>query len=84
MFPKGAKSYTGIADHAITRIKEKDGVISFTYKENVSTAIDEVVAGAEQVVGIYTLTGKSVPVDAELPHGVYIVRTNKGSHKIVR
>lgn len=84
LFPKGAKSYKGIAGHAITRIKEKDGVISFTYKENVSTAIDEVVAGDEKVVGIYTLTGKSVPVDAELPHGVYIVCTNKGSHKIVR
>ena len=84
LFPKGAKSYKGIAGHAITRIKETDGVISFTYKENVSTAIDEVVAGDEKVLGIYTLTGKSLPVNSELPHGVYIVRTNKGSHKIVR
>lgn len=86
LFPAGATSYTGIADHSITDIKEENGIIYFSYKggtEPRETAIEN-IAEDEQVLGIYTLTGKSVPVDAELPHGVYIVRTNKGSHKIVR
>ena len=86
LFPAGATSYTGIADHPITDIKEENGIIYFSYKggtEPRETAIEN-IAEDEQVLGIYTLTGKSVPVDAELPHGVYIVRTNKGSHKIVR
>ena len=86
LFPAGATSYTGIADHSITDIKEENGIIYFSYKGGTDpreTAIENIVED-EQVLGIYTLTGKSVPVDAELPHGVYIVRTNKGSHKIVR
>ena len=86
LFPAGATSYTGIADHPITDIKEENGIIYFSYKggtEPRETAIEN-IAEDEQVLGIYTLTGRSLPVDAELPHGVYIVRTNKGSHKIVR
>lgn len=86
LFPAGATSYTGIADHPITDIKEENGIIYFSYKggtEPRETAIEN-IAEDEQVLGIYTLTGKSLPVNSELPHGVYIVRTNKGSHKIVR
>ena len=86
LFPAGATSYTGIADHSITDIKEENGIIYFSYKggtEPRETAIEN-IAEDEQVLGIYTLTGKSLPVNSELPHGVYIVRTNKGSHKIVR
>lgn len=86
LFPAGATSYTGIADHSITDIKEENGIIYFSYKGGTDpreTAIEN-IAEDEQVLGIYTLTGKSLPVNSELPHGVYIVRTNKGSHKIVR
>lgn len=86
LFPAGATSYTGIADHPITDIKEENGIIYFSYKggsDPRETAIEN-IAEDEQVLGIYTLTGRSLPVDAELPHGVYIVHTNKGSHKIVR
>ena len=86
LFPAGATSYTAISNHAITNIKEENGVIYFSYKGGTDprdTAIED-IADDEQVLGIYTLTGKSLPVDSELPHGVYIVRTNRGSHKIVR
>lgn len=86
LFPAGATSYTGIADHSITGIKEENGIIYFSYKGGTDpreTAIEN-IAEDEQVLGIYTLTGKSLPVNSELPHGVYIMRTNKGSYKIVR
>ena len=86
LFPTGATSYTGIADHSITGIKEENGIIYFSYKGGTDpreTAIEN-IAEDEQVLGIYTLTGKSLPVNSELPHGVYIMHTNKGSHKIVR
>ena len=86
LFPAGATSYTGIADHPITDIKEENGIIYFSYKggtKPLETAIID-IADDEQVIGIYTLTGKSMPVNSKLPHGIYIVRTDKGSHKIVR
>lgn len=86
LFPAGATSYTGISNHPITDIKEENGVIYFSYKggtEPRETAI-EGVDEDEQVLGIYTLTGNSLPLDGELPHGVYIIRNGKGSHKIVR
>lgn len=88
LFPAGATSYTAITDHPITDIKEENGIVYFSYKggtEPRETAIENAREDEdEQVLGIYTLTGKSLPVDSELPHGVYIVRTNKGSKKIVR
>ena len=85
LFPAGATSYTGIADHPITDIKEENGIIYFSYKggtEQRETAIID-IADDEQVIGIYTLTGNSLPVNTELSSGVYIIRTTNGSRKVV-
>lgn len=83
LFPAGATSYTKISGHPIQEIQESNGVITFNYKDYVPTAITEIETN-EEIVGIYTLTGQQVPQGTELPHGVYIIRTTNGSHKIIR
>ena len=87
LFPAGGNAYTGISGYALTDIKEENGVVYFSLsggKTPRETSIDHTDADDEQIIGIYTLTGQSLPIDTPLEHGVYIIRTNKKSYKIAR
>jgi hypothetical protein len=84
LFPTGASEYLDIIDRPIRDIDDRDGVVSFLYK--LATSVDEVEKEAEKVVAIYTILGqKQETTDVEsLPHGIYVVVTSTGNHKIVR
>lgn len=80
LFPAGSTEYLGIAEHPIKDIKEKDGVITFNYKDAPS-AVEDVQDGGK-IVAIYNLLGQPVSTTDVLPQGTYIIKTTQGVKKI--
>ncbi len=88
LFPAGGSQYLGIAEHAIEKIEETDGVITFKYKggvEDPDTAVDNTILN-KKVIAIYNILGqKQTTTNIEdLTTGTYIMVTPAGSYKIVR
>lgn len=84
LFPAGATAYEGITNHPITNIQEKDGVITFTYRNTTATDDIETVPSTE-IRAIYNVLGARMNTTstADLPRGTYIVQTTNGSRKVV-
>ena len=84
LFPAGATAYEGITDRPITNIQEKDGVITFTYRNTTATDDIETVPSTE-IRAIYNVLGARMNTTStdDLPRGTYIVQTTNGSRKVV-
>ena len=84
LFPAGATAYEGITNHPITNIQEKDGVITFTYRNTTATDDIETVPSTE-IRAIYNVLGARMNTTstADLPRGTYILQTTNGSRKVV-
>lgn len=84
LFPAGATAYEGITDRPITNIQEKDGVITFTYRNATATDDIETVPSAE-IRAIYNILGQRLhTTDPQtLTHGTYILQTANSSRKVV-
>ena len=84
LFPAGATAYEGITNHPITNIQEKDGVITFTYRNTTATDDIETVPSTE-IRAIYNVLGARMNTTStdDLPRGTYIVQTTNGSRKVV-
>ena len=86
LFPAGATEYTKISKHPIYNIQEtSDGVIQFKYlSPNATTSINEVVSSTENpVVAIYTITGTPVSLSTPLASGLYIVKRQHSTEKVI-
>ena len=84
LFPAGATAYEGITDRPITNIQEKDGVITFTYRNATATDDIETVPSTE-IRAIYNVLGARMNTTSttDLPRGTYILQTTNGSRKVV-
>lgn len=84
LFPAGATAYEGITDRPITNIQEKDGVITFTYRN--TPAIDDIATvPSTEIRAIYNVLGARMNTTstADLPRGTYILQTTNGSRKVI-
>lgn len=85
LFPAGATQYLAIDAHPIEGIEENDGIITFQYKKDPGTAVEDAEVG-EYIIAIYNILGQQQSSTKlnELPRGTYIIKTMTGSRKIVR
>lgn len=61
-----------------------DATLNAVFATDPSTSIDNIEGGEVIVLGIYDMLGKQVATNTDnLPAGMYIVRTNMGSKKVV-
>lgn len=86
LFPAGATEYTKISEHPIYEIQEtNEGLIRFKYLSRDAIAgIEEIeMTGENPVVAIYTITGTPVSITASLPSGLYIVKRQHSTEKVI-
>ena len=86
LFPAGATEYTKISEHPIYNIQQtEDGNIRFAYlSPDAVEGIEEIeMSGENPVVAIYTITGTPVNLTAPLPSGLYIVKRQHTTEKII-
>lgn len=85
LFPAGATSYSAIPNHNIDNIQEKDGIITFSFRNTTSTNTVE-VAPFCNILAIYNILGQRMETTdmQTLTSGTYIVQTSDGSKKIVK
>lgn len=86
LFPTGATEYTKISGHPIYNIQQaEDGNIRFAYlSPDAVEGIEEIEMSSENpVVAIYTITGTPVNLTAPLPSGLYIVKRQHTTEKII-
>lgn len=84
LFPAGATEYLDIVDHPIKNIQETNGVITFNYKDAISTALEN-IQGSDEIVAIYSILGQRMAtIDIHTLHqGTYIIKTTQGTKKII-
>ena len=86
LFPAGATEYKKINGHPIYNIQQaEDGDIQFAYLSPDAVAgIEEIeMTGENPVVAIYTVTGTPVRLSTPLPSGLYIVKRQHSTEKII-
>ena len=86
LFPAGATEYTKISGHPIYNIQQtEDGDIRFAYlSPDAVEGIEEIeMSGENPVVAIYTITGMPVNLTVPLPSGLYIVKRQHTTEKII-
>lgn len=86
LFPAGATEYTKISGHPIYKIQQtQDGDIRFAYLSPDAVAgIEEIeMTGENPVVAIYTITGTPVNLTTPLSSGLYIVKRQHSTEKII-
>lgn len=86
LFPVGATEYTKISEHPIYNIQQtEDGDIRFAYlSPDAVEGIEEIeMSGENPVVAIYTITGTPVNLTTPLPSGLYIVKRQHSTEKII-
>ena len=86
LFPVGATEYTKISGHPIYNIQQtEDGNIRFAYlSPDAVEGIEEIeMSGENPVVAIYTITGMPVNLTTSLPSGLYIVKRQHTTEKII-
>lgn len=86
LFPVGATEYTKISEHPIYNIQQtEDGNIRFAYlSPDAVEGIEEIeMSGENPVVAIYTITGMPVNLTTPLPSGLYIVKRQHSTEKII-
>ena len=86
LFPAGATEYTEIKNHPIYEIQEtNEGLIRFKYlSRDAVEGIGEIeMSGANPVVAIYTITGTPVNLTTPLSSGLYIVKRQHSTEKII-
>ena len=86
LFPVGATEYTKINRHPIYNIQQtEDGDIRFAYlSPDAVEGIEEIeMSGENPVVAIYTITGTPVNLTTPLPSGLYIVKRQHSTEKII-
>ena len=86
LFPAGATEYTKISEHPIYNIQQtEDGDIRFAYlSPDAVEGIEEIeMSGENPVVAIYTITGMPVNLTVPLPSGLYIVKRQHTTEKII-
>ena len=86
LFPAGATEYTKINGHPIYNIQQtEDGDIQFAYlSPDAVEGIEEIEwSGENPVVAIYTITGIPVSLGSSLPGGLYIVKRQHSTEKII-
>lgn len=86
LFPAGATEYTKISEHPIYNIQQtEDGLIKFAFlSPNAVAGIEEIeMSGENPVVAIYTITGTPVSLTASLPSGLYIVKRQHSTEKVI-
>ena len=84
LFPAGAIEYLEIVDYPIKDIEEKDGVITFNFKDAIPSNTEN-IRGNYEVLAIYNILGQAMSTKdiQTLSEGTYIVKTNKGTKKII-
>lgn len=86
LFPSGATEYTKINGHPIYNIQQaEDGDIQFAYlSPDAIAGMEEIEwSGENPVVAIYTITGTPVRLSTPLPSGLYIVKRQHSTEKII-
>lgn len=86
LFPAGATECTKISEHPIYEIQEtNEGLIRFKYlSRDAIEGIEEIeLSGANPVVAIYTITGTPVNLTTPLSSGLYIVKRQHSTEKII-
>ena len=86
LFPAGATEYTKINGHPIYNIQQtEDGDIQFAYlSPDAVEGIEEIeMTGENPVVAIYTITGTPVNLTTPLSSGLYIVKRQHSTEKII-
>ena len=86
LFPAGATECTKISEHPIYEIQEtNEGLIRFKYLSRDAIAgIEEIeMTGENPVVAIYTITGTPVNLTTPLSSGLYIVKRQHSTEKVI-
>lgn len=86
LFPAGATECTKISEHPIYEIQEtNEGLIRFKYlSRDAIEGIEEIeLSGENPVVAIYTITGTPVNLTTPLSSGLYIVKRQHSTEKII-
>ena len=86
LFPTGATEYTKISGHPIYNIQQaEDGLIKFAYlSPDAVEGMEEIeLSGENPVVAIYTITGMPISLSSPLPSGLYIVKRQHSTEKVI-
>ena len=86
LFPTGATEYTKISGHPIYNIQQaEDGLIKFAYlSPDAVEGMEEIeLSGENPVVAIYTITGMPISLSCPLPSGLYIVKRQHSTEKVI-
>ncbi len=86
LFPAGATECTKISGHPIYKIQQtQDGDIRFAYlSPDAVEGIEEIeMTGENPVVAIYTITGTPVNLTTPLSSGLYIVKRQHSTEKVI-
>ena len=86
LFPTGATEYTKISGHPIYNIQQaEDGLIKFAYLSlDAVEGMEEIeLSGENPVVAIYTITGMPISLSCPLPSGLYIVKRQHSTEKVI-
>ena len=88
-FPVGATDYAPYEDYPITDIvQQTDGTVTFRFMggtPETPTAIEQQTTLYSQPTTIYDMLGNTITTDLnQLPHGIYIIKTNKKSFKLCK
>ncbi|MGM9809907.1 MAG: hypothetical protein ACI30J_03450, partial [Paludibacteraceae bacterium] len=82
----GATECTEIKSHPIYEIQEtNEGLIRFKYlSRDAIEGIEEIeLSGENPVVAIYTITGMPMSLSTPLPSGLYIVKREHSTEKVI-